>query len=214
MPIQPPVLQQRPQPSINKQAIKISIDLNKIQTDFDRNIQDIETKFNLAQSILSTSPDSAKDIWHSQIVFLDSALDFYIHEIARFGMSKIINDEWVDTKLFNKFQISMRLAKILIVTPENLNLFMDEIDETNQKNCFMKFENLQKQLKLIGVSIAKDESNENQINNLFKRRNEIAHQADFSNGVKNNITEQEVRDFIDAVKILQTKIQNAIIAKG
>lgn len=214
MPIQPPVLQQRPQPSINKQAIKISIDLNKIQTDFDRNIQDIETKFNLAQSILSTSPDSAKDIWRSQIVFLDSALDFYIHEIARFGMSKIINDEWVDTKLFNKFQISMRLAKILIVTPENLNLFMDEIDETNQKNCFMKFENLQKQLKLIGVSIAKDESNENQINNLFKRRNEIAHQADFSNGVKNNITEQEVRDFIDAVKILQTKIQNAIIAKG
>lgn len=214
MPIQPPVLQQRPQPSINKQAIKISIDLNKIQTDFDRNIQDIETKFNLAQSILSTSPDSAKDIWRSQIVFLDSALDFYIHEIARFGMSKIINDEWVYTKLFNKFQISMRLAKILIVTPENLNLFMDEIDETNQKNCFMKFENLQKQLKLIGVSIAKDESNENQINNLFKRRNEIAHQADFSNGVKNNITEQEVRDFIDAVKILQTKIQNAIIAKG
>ena len=214
MPIQPPVLQQRPQPSINKQAIKISIDLNKIQTDFDRNIQDIETKFNIAQSILSTSPDSAKDIWRSQIVFLDSALDFYIHEIARFGMSKIINDEWVDTKLFNKFQISMRLAKILIVTPENLNLFMDEIDETNQKNCFMKFENLQKQLKLIGVSIAKDESNENQINNLFKRRNEIAHQADFSNGVKNNITEQEVRDFIDAVKILQTKIQNAIIAKG
>ncbi len=214
MPIQPPVLQQRPQPSINKQAIKISIDLNKIQTDFDRNIQDIETKFNLAQSILSTSPDSAKDIWRSQIVFLDSALDFYIHEIARFGMSKIINDEWVDTKLFNKFQISMRLAKILIVTPENLNLFMDEIDETNQKICFMKFENLQKQLKLIGVSIAKDESNENQINNLFKRRNEIAHQADFSNGVKNNITEQEVRDFIDAVKILQTKIQNAIIAKG
>ena len=214
MPIQPPVLQQRPQPSINKQAIKISIDLNKIQTDFDRNIQDIETKFNLAQSILSTSPDSAKDIWRSQIVFLDSALDFYIHEIARFGMSKIINDEWVYTKLFNKFEISMRLAKILIVTPENLNLFMDEIDETNQKNCFMKFENLQKQLKLIGVSIAKDESNENQINNLFKRRNEIAHQADFSNGVKNNITEQEVRDFIDAVKILQTKIQNAIIAKG
>lgn len=83
MPIQPPVLQQRPQPSRNKQVIKISIDLNKIQTDFDRNIQDIEAKFNLVQSILGTSPDLAKDIWRSQIVFLDSALDFYIHEIGR-----------------------------------------------------------------------------------------------------------------------------------
>ena len=214
MPIQPPVLQQRPQPSRNKQVIKISIDLNKIQTDFDRNIQDIEAKFNLVQSILGTSPDLAKDIWRSQIVFLDSALDFYIHEIARFGMSKIINDEWADTKQFNKFQISMKLARILIVTPENLNLFMDEIDESNQKNCFMKFENIKRQLNLIGVAIDKDDNNENQIDNLFKRRNEIAHQADFSNGVKNNITEQEVRNFIDAVKILQTKIQNAIIAKG
>lgn len=214
MPIQPPVLQQRPQPSINKQVIKISIDLSKIQDDFERNITDIEAKFNLAQSIYSTSPDSAKDIWRSQIVFLDSALDFYIHEIARYGMSKIINDEWGDTKQFNKFQISMRLAKILIVTPENLNLFMDEIDETNQKSCFMKFENLQRQLHLIGVSIIKDSINEGQIDNLFKRRNEIAHQADFTNGVKNNITEQEVRDFIDAVKLLQSKIQTAIVAKG
>lgn len=78
----------------------------------------------------------------------------------------------------------------------------------------MKFENIKRQLNLIGVAIDKDDNNENQIDNLFKRRNEIAHQADFSNGVKNNITEQEVRNFIDAVKILQTKIQNAIIAKG
>ena len=145
---------------------------------------------------------------------LSSTLDFYIHEITKYGMSKIINDEWKTTPNFNRYKVSMKFVKTIINSPENLSLFLKEIDKINQRLCFMYSENIKQQLKLIGVSVSFTDDEVETINNLYKRRNEIAHQADYTNGIKNSITEPDVKNFIDCVKKLQNKIQEAVKSKG
>ncbi len=209
-----PDIRPRQQDTRNKKVIKISTDLSKIQDDFDINIKNVENKFALTDALKNGNLSSAEDIWRSQIVFLDSTLDFYIHEITKYGMSKIINDEWETTYDFKKYKVSMEFAKTIINSPENLSLFLEEIDKINQRLCFMYSENIKQQLKLIGVSVSFNNDEVATINNLYKRRNEIAHQADCTNGTKNSITEADVKNFIDCVKKLQTKIQEAVKSKG
>lgn len=211
--MQPPILHVRKSSTIDKHVQKISIDLAKIQKDFNANLANIKSKFDIVKSLLDSNKDAAEDILRSQIVFLDSALDFYIHEIAKYGMSQIINDDWQSTVPFNKYKISMEFAKKIIKTPENLNLFLEEIEETNQKNCFMKYKNIERQLELIGIKINKEIEIEKQIDSLFTRRNEIAHQADVTNGKKNSISESDVNEFISCVEKLQKAIQNAVVKK-
>lgn len=210
----PPDIRPRQQDTRNKEVIKIPTDLAKIQDDFDINIKNVENKFALTDALKNGNLSSAEDIWRSQIVFLDSTLDFYIHEITKYGMSKIINDEWETTSDFKKYKVSMEFAKTIINSPENLSLFLEEIDKINQRLCFMYSENIKQQLKLIGVSVSFNNDEVATINNLYKRRNEIAHQADCTNGTKNSITEADVKNFIDCVKKLQTKIQEAVKSKG
>ena len=209
-----PDIRPRQQDTRNKKVIKIPTDLSKIQNDFDINIGNVENKFTLADTLKNGNLSSAKDIWRSQIVFLDSTLDFYVHEITKYGMSKIINDEWETTYDFKKYKVSMEFAKTIINSPENLSLFLEEIDKINQRLCFMYSENIKQQLKLIGVSVSFNNDEVATINNLYKRRNEIAHQADCTNGTKNSITEADVKNFIDCVKKLQNKIQEAVKSKG
>ena len=209
-----PDIRPRQQDTRNKKVIKISTDLSKIQDDFDINIKNVENKFALTDALKNGNLSSAEDIWRSQIVFLDSTLDFYIHEITKYGMSKIINDEWETTYDFKKYKVSMEFAKTIINSPENLSLFLEEIDKINQRLCFMYSENIKQQLKLIGVSVSFNNDEVATINNLYKRRNEIAHQADCTNGTKNSITEADVKNFIDCVKKLQNKIQEAVKSKG
>lgn len=211
----PPDIRPRQQNTRNKKVIKIPTDLSKIQDDFDINIKNVENKFTLTDDLKNENLSSAKDIWRSQIVFLDSTLDFYIHEITKYGMSKIINDEWKTTPNFNRYKVSMKFVKTIINSPENLSLFLKEIDKINQRSCFMNSKNIMQQLMLIGVSVSSFTEDEvKTIDYLYKRRNEIAHQADCTNGKKNSITEADVKNFIDCVKKLQNKIQEAVKSKG
>lgn len=196
-----------------KKVEKIQYDLDKIQRDFDKNIADIESKFEIADSLKAGKMTSVEDIWRTQVVFLDSALDFYVHEITKFGVTKILYDEWEETKEFANFRISIRFVKKLVQSPENINSFLRELERATQRNCFMHYEHLTKQLELLGVEVDLS-SYEKDINKLYKRRNEIAHQADITNGKKNHIKEKDVTSFISAVKSVQDKIQQAIKKKG
>lgn len=208
-----PDLKPRKVDTKEKRVEKIQYDLDKIQEDFDKNIADTESKFEIADSLKAGKMASAEDIWRTQVVFLDSALDFYVHEITKFGITKILYDEWEETKEFANFRISMRFVKKLVQSPENINLFLGELERVTQRNCFMHYEQLTKQLELLGVKVNLL-SYEQNINKLYKRRNEIAHQADITNGKKNHINEDDVKSFISVVKSVQNEIHQVIKKKG
>ncbi len=192
----------------NKLEISVPFELVEIKNHFDSNLNNIISKFEIANLLKKTSLQNAEDIWRSQIVFLDSALDFYIHEITKYGMVKILSGEYSDTDYFDKFRISMKFVKKIIKYPENINKICNELDSINQKNCFMSYKNIYHQLKLIGIDV-NISSFQTQIDLLYKRRNEIAHQADCipETANKKTITEENVRNYIKTVKDLQKLIQ-------
>lgn len=196
-----------------KVITKISFDYSNIQKHWKENINDVENKFSIAKSLEKTNLEQAKEIWRSQIVFIDSTLDFYIHEVIKFGIIKIFNEEWPSTNKFMNLKISLKIAIDLAKTPENANSLLSEIDEINQKNCFMSYDNIKRQLDIIGITI--DHSKKNIIDEIYQRRNQIAHQSDRlpENPIKQEIKESTVLQYIQEIKAFISDIDSKILSK-
>ncbi len=198
----------------DKKAIpKISFDYSNIQKHWEENIDDIENKFSIAKLLERTDLEQAKEIWRSQIVFIDSTLDFYIHEVMKFGIIKIFNEEWPATGKFTNLKVSLKFAIDLAKTPENANALLGEIDEINQKNCFMSYDSIKRQLDIIGIAV--DSSKKEIINEIYQRRNQIAHQSDRlpENPIKQEITEATVSQYMRAIKAFIADIDSKILSK-
>lgn len=72
--------------------IKI-FEIEDIEKHFSENIESIENSFLIANALIEEGYiEEAKDIWRSQIVFLDSAFDFYMHEITKLGIVSMFNE--------------------------------------------------------------------------------------------------------------------------
>lgn len=96
----------------NKKDVNIPIiefDLNEIKSHFDDNIKNIEKNFEIVDKMASNNEvEKSKNILRSQIVFLESALDFYLHEISKYAMIKIFKDEWPKTDRYKNLKVEMR----------------------------------------------------------------------------------------------------------
>lgn len=86
----------------DKRPPRISFEYDSIMNRFNENIEDVVAKFYIADSI--TDENQKKEIWRSQIVFLESSLDFYLHEVIKFGFIKMFNGEWLRHKGLEVFQ--------------------------------------------------------------------------------------------------------------
>lgn len=193
---------------------KISFSFESVKKHFDDNISDIKNKFPLADGELAKDENLAKEIWRSQIVFLDSALDFYIHEVAKYGIIKIFNSDWEETPKYGELKVSLDFAVKLADSYENCDDLLGEIDDINHKACFMGFDNLQKILNVVGVPA--DKSKKGKIDELYKRRNQIAHQSDRlpDNPEKQDITKDYVEDFITLIEQFVSDINTKVEAKN
>ena len=191
-------------------ATKISFDSTAPKKHFDESIRDIRDKFAIARREKNNDIHSAEEIWRSQIVFLDSALDFYIHEVSKLGVTKIFNRKWKETEKYRNLRVTLDFALRLSENAISPDRLLGEIDEINQRNCFMKFENLQRTLEIVGLDA--DSSFKPQINALYSRRNQIAHQSDrlHDNPVKQPITEAYVEQYINIVENFVEDIENRI----
>ncbi len=197
-----------------KRKKKIKFSYENVNKHFYENLSDIEEKFALADREKSTGDlKSAQEIWRSQVVFLDSALDFYIHEVAKLGIIRIFNGDWAETEKYRKIKVSMDFALKMADSHENADALLDEIDEINQYNCFMKFGKIQETLHLIGLDA--DTSNQEGINDLCSRRNQIAHQSDRlpNDTNKQPISKKDVQKYIASVKSLVADINSKVKEK-
>lgn len=195
----------------DKHFSKISFEYNLIKNRFDENIEDVKAKFSIADSI--ELENQKKEIWRSQIVFLESSLDFYLHEVIKFGFIKMFNKEWDETEKFKDFSVSLGFAIELAKHPENAETLLDEIDKENHKLCFMHFDNITRNLKLIGIKISFPDKDI--INEIYKRRNQIAHQTDRNppETEKQDITKELVEKYINKIEELVEIIDKDIEEK-
>ena len=136
----------------SKKLVRLPIKISDVRKHFDENLKDVKDKFGLAQNELKANPRSAEEIWRSQVVFLESALDFYIHELVKYGLLKIFNGEWPETDKSKKFKVSFPIMLKLYRNPENAeSLLGEEIDTVNRENCFLGFEYMQANLGIVGL---------------------------------------------------------------
>lgn len=193
--------EKRGKPQREKRTPVVDINYERIKKNINDNINDVKSKFALATREMATDIHAAEEIWRSQVVFLDSALDFYVHEVTTYGIIKIFNGEWPITKSFNEKRVSLGFSINIMKNSENAVLLLTaEINRINQQYCFMEYDNIAKNLKMVGI--APEKSMHTAIDNFYKRRNLIAHQSDRLPGDLNKqpISEQNVLDFIVLVE--------------
>lgn len=197
---------------------RIVFDLQPILDRFNSNIADIKSHFQTADDLLSLQPPkqtAAEDVWRSQIVFLDSALDFYIHEIVKYGIIKMFNGDWTESTDYKKMKVRLSFAVDLAQNPNSASKLLEEIDEMNKYSCFMG-KKIKDALRFINITYDLT-SAEVFLINLYNRRNQIAHQADHISGQqqKQSITKNYVEDFINKIdNFVVNNLHPVIVAKN
>ncbi len=202
----------------------IRFELNQILQHFTESIQAINAQFGVADELCKAGKiTEGENIWRAQIVFLASAFDFYMHELTKYGLCEIYNENWNRTDKYDNLQVSMKVIEIALKSGEDIDWFLEYINGYYQVITMVSYESVSNQLKLLGIDLVRVADNafyqrgetekpkhkiKRRLNELFTRRNIIAHQADraHTDAQVTIITKEIVQDFIHDIE----KIVNSI----
>ena len=185
--------------------------LEEIKQHFDQTLQSIEKEYSIADSLFSAGrTEEAQTIWRSQVVFLEGLLDFYIHEISKYGLYSMFCGKWEKSEKYVSIRVPMSVVETAFVNGESKKCFFDYLNECFSRQVFLAAESMRDQLNLIGIgfgeamrkAFVKSTTNESQqygakiVEELYKRRNLIAHQndRDHASAQQNTITKEFVEE--------------------
>ena len=117
---------------------------------------------------------------------------FFMHEITKFGLYRIFIKEWKDTEKFRNLEIPMSKVMIALENAESTEWFFEYVNNKYASEVMQDWSIIRDQLNLIGIpwkdvcqlcNPGKSENDsvqnvKNILIELYKRRNEIAHQND------------------------------------
>lgn len=193
--------------------------LVQIKEHFDENINSIKNQLEVAKTLNENSKiEECKYIWRSQIVYLESALDFYIHELSKINIIKMFNNELNKSDKYHNLKIPMKYVECGIQDPGHSSWLLEYLNDKFSSEVFLSLELMKDQLNLIGIpfetviqtAFPKNTGKDGKsiIRNLYNRRNSIAHQSDrcHETAIQNDITESYVLECINDVCTLVDEI--------
>lgn len=203
----------------------VSFDLNEIRNHFDQSLAAINNQFEVASSLGSAGkPEDQKNIYRSQIVFLESAFDFYLHELTKYGLRKMLSGDWTKTEKYENLKIPMKCVERGLNDPSAIQWFVEYINEAYSRDVMTAYEYLKDQMNMLGISLVnilkdlfpKMSEPKKVISNLYDRRNQIAHQTDraHADATQVDITEGYVRERIAEIKAIVEKLHQKALEKG
>lgn len=201
----------------------IRFELDEIMQHFTETIQAINAQFDVADELLESGKvTDGENIWRAQIIFLASALDFYMHELTKYGLCEIYNENWSRTEKYDNLQVNMKVIEVALKSGEDIDWFLEYINGYYRAITMVSYESVKDQLNLLGIKSelvaerafyqrggtekTKDKL-KRRLNELFGRRNIIAHQIDraHADAQVNTITKEIVQNFIcDIEKIVDS----------
>ena len=207
----------------------VSFSHEEIKSHFRENIKHIEDSLKILENN-NLNVEDAANILRSQIMFLDSALDFYMHEITKYGMKKMFDGQWERNDKYFDFKISLDALHTISELNEK-EFFNDIINKSISSETFMEFNSIKKQINMIGLDInviaravfykkGNSTSPINKmkefLNTLYYRRNRIAHQSDRDplTSVRSDIDVDFVRGNIDVMVKIVSAIDDEIDKKN
>lgn len=171
--------------------------------------------------------EEGENIWRSQIVFLESALDFFMHELTKYGLCEIHAGSWNSTVKYENIMVHMGVVEAAMRDRDSDAWFLDFINDTYGTVTMASWDTVKDQISLLGMDvmqIAKDafweqgssekprDKMKRRLNSLFQRRNMIAHQSDrrHADAQKEPISREAVEEFIaDVEKIVAAVVKEA-----
>ena len=180
-----------------KRPIQVKeFDLTEIKNHFDEEIERIRSLNSIRCSL--DDEEISNQILKGQIVFAESCLDFYLHELDKYGVLAMYRGEWSRTNQLNKLQLSFEDIESVITRAIKGDILNEQwlLDAANKKffiECYLSYSKMDAHLKLIGINLnealkemnsSPEPNSQNKaketIQELFKVRNQIVHQSNRS----------------------------------
>lgn len=199
-------------------------EIEEIKGHFNETIAEIRKQFSLADQLLCDKRDGeAEYIWRGQIVFLESAFDFFMHELTKYGLCQIFDGHWKATQKYRNIQIDLKTVTDAFQNGKNSGWFLDYINSYYAKDTFVSFVSVKDQINLLGLDLnaiadrvyydleLREKTRDKlkrRLNQLYTRRNLIAHQSDrrHEDAERQSISKDTVQEFLEEL----TEIVNAI----
>lgn len=199
--------------------------LTDIKQHFDESMQSVKEQFTVADNLLSEgNAEGCRIIWRSQIVFAESLLDFYIHEMSKYCLFRMFTGEWQKSEKYKNLEVKMSKVEEALSAKESDEWFFEYLNERFTKDVFLSGDSMRDQLNLIGISFgeamhrafhkdtvnASDKYGYRLVKQLFDRRNKIAHQndRDHSSAAQTNITKEFIEQYISDIEAIVNAIND------
>lgn len=209
----------------NPITIPVQFSLNEIKQHFDESLASVKNQYTVADSLLENGDvNGCKTIWRSQVVLSEGLLDFFIHEMSKYCLFRMFTGEWKASEKYASFLVPMKKVEEAIAAVESKEWFFSYLNERFSRDVFLSLESMRDQLNLIGVGFvpvmkrafprSTDEESKKYgstvVQELFQRRNAIAHQNDrsHSSAAQNDITKAFVEDYISKIESIVYAIHN------
>ena len=132
----------------------IRFELNQIMQHFTESVQAIYTQFELADELISAGKiNEGENIWRAQIIFLTSAFDFYMHELTKYGLCEIYDENWERTEKYSNLQVSMKTIEIALKSGEDIDWFLEYINGYYKAITMVSYESVKEQLNLLEIAV-------------------------------------------------------------
>lgn len=196
----------------------VRFEIRQIRQHFEESLCAIHAQFTVADDLWhSGKKEEAENIWRAQIIFLASAFDFYMHELTKYGLCEIYEERWNRTEKYENIQLRMKDIEEALKSGEEIDWFLDYINGYYQGMTMVSFDAVKEQCNLLGMSVSEiadkafykrgaDEKTKDKLkrrlNELFSRRNIIAHQTDraHEDAQRLEITKEIAAGFIEDVE--------------
>lgn len=129
----------------------VHFNLQEIKDRFDDSIRSIEQKFDIYDQLIKLgNEEEAKDILRSQIVFLESILDFYIHEMTKYSYYKMFTNTWKKTSQYRNFKVKMETVEKGLNAVDT-QWFFEYVTDAFSRSVFLSNKSISNQLDAIGI---------------------------------------------------------------
>ena len=164
------------------------------------------------------------DMLRAEIALAVSALDYFVHEIARLGMLEIHEGGRQSTTHYQRFQISMSSVVDAISDPDDYSWLEREIITQHSRASFQNYDNIADAIRLfygkspwpevsdrIGLEVQEVKET---LNLIVDRRNKIVHEADMMRpsylGARYAIDWQTVEDSITFIERITDAVYETV----
>ena len=195
----------------------VSFSLDDIIGHFNESLSEIDNAITIAEKSIGKENKGIFDTFlRCQVVLIESAFDFYMHELTRFGLTAIHEKEWKETEKYLNLQITMKELNRLIAAENHPDAFAEIISTKFSFRSFISPDEVKGLFKMLGIKY-KDIADKafylhddtkktmDKMNSFLRElmdcRNMIAHQAGRNprNAMQEPVSLEKVREYQEGI---------------